>query len=414
MAQNGSLILVGTGVRSICQLTLEAIQEIERADIIYYAVRDATAEGFIKQKNREAVDLYKYFINDEEIPEADLYIQIAEVMLADIRKGLRVVGAFFGHPGLFMSPNRRALAIAQAEGYMAKMLPGVSVDDCLLADLGIDPSFVGCLTCEARDFMIHDHLGLTSRHVIMYEVGYLGFYGDDSKTDYFEYFVNRLEQTYGNSHSLINYTAAISPLMEPIMEHLTIGDLRKPAIRKQITSASTLYFPPKDVPPLNKFACDLLDRGVTSKEQFQHAIFPGRPLYQLLGKTLPLEAYSKHAQEVIAALASRKVSPRYPLYHASAAMQSAMEDIYLKNQVRDDYLTSPASFTAKLAPGLKKIEKVALASGEYSKIHAAMKSGNLDQMKRRLNGVYDGGGRRHHKFQFPLSKELRESYKKDI
>ncbi|KAK6340595.1 hypothetical protein TWF696_008921 [Orbilia brochopaga] len=185
MAQKGSLTLVGTGVRSLCQLTLEAIQEIEKADSIYYAVRDAVTEGFIKNKNNKAFDLYQLFINDEAIPEVDVYIQMAEVMLSDVRKGLYVVGVFFGHPGLFMSPNRRALAIARAEGYIARMLPGVSVEDCLLADLGIDPSFVGCLTCEARDFLMHDHLGLTSRHVVMFEIGYLGFYGDDSDVSQF-------------------------------------------------------------------------------------------------------------------------------------------------------------------------------------------------------------------------------------
>jgi len=106
-------------------------------------------------------------------------------MLSDVRKGLYVVGACYGHPGLFMSPTRRAMAIAQAEGYMTRMLPGVSVEDCLFADLGIDPSFVGSLMCEARDFIIHDHVGLTSRHVIMYEAGQLGFYGVDSGVSLF-------------------------------------------------------------------------------------------------------------------------------------------------------------------------------------------------------------------------------------
>jgi len=105
-------------------------------------------------------------------------------MLSDVRKGLYVVGAFYGHPGLFVSPVRRAMAIAQAEGYMTRMLPGISADDCLLADLGIDPGFVGCLTCEAQDFLIHDHVGFTGRHVIMYEVGQLNFYGVDSSVSF--------------------------------------------------------------------------------------------------------------------------------------------------------------------------------------------------------------------------------------
>lgn len=98
-------------------------------------------------------------------------------MMTDVRSGLYVVGAFFGHPGLFMSPNRRALAIAQAEGYTIKMLPGISTEDCLLADLGIDPSFAGCLTTDAPAFLFYDRPLLTNSHVIMYEVGQLGFSG---------------------------------------------------------------------------------------------------------------------------------------------------------------------------------------------------------------------------------------------
>ncbi|KAK6511613.1 hypothetical protein TWF481_000528 [Arthrobotrys musiformis] len=381
MANTGSLTLVGTGVRSLCQLTLEAIQEVEGADVIYYAVRDAATEGFIKKKNEKAIDLYQYFINDDNIPEADIYIQIAEVLLADTRSGLRVVGVFFGHPGLFMSPNRRALAIAQAEGYTAKMLPGISVDDCLLADLGIDPSFVGCLTCEARDFLIHDHIGLASRHVIMYEIGYLGFYGDDSKEDHFQYLAQKLEDTYGASHPLVNYTAAISPLMQPIIDRLVVGDLQKPEVRQRITSASTLYFPPKEIPPLNEFARRLLDQKVTSREQFQHAVFPGRPLYQLIGETLPPEAYSEHAQKVIAALPQREISPRCPIYRASDAMQTTVEEIYTKIKIREEYLASPASFAARISSGLNEAERTALASGDFSQIDAVMKSGDLDKVR---------------------------------
>ncbi|KAJ6258203.1 hypothetical protein Dda_7122 [Drechslerella dactyloides] len=381
MAQKGSLILVGTGIRSLCQLTLETIQEIEKADSIYYAVRDAATEGFIKSKNKNSLDLYQLSINDEAIPEADVYIQIAEVMLSDVRKGLYVVGAFFGHPGLFMSPTRRAMAIAQAEGHMAKMLPGISVGDCLLADLGIDPSFVGCLTCEARDFLMHDHLGLTSRHVVMFETGYLGFYGDDSGIDYFRILVNKLDQIYGASHPLVNYTAAISPIMQPVIDRLTIDDLRKPEIRKRITSASTLYFPPKELLPPNKFARELIAQGKTGEEQLTRAAFPNRPLYQLVGGSSIPDAYSEHATKVIAAIPNRKISPNYPLYRASPAMQGAIEQIYLRSDIRQDYLRSPASFTAGVS-ALTEIETTALASGEFSKVDAAMKSGNLDEIGR--------------------------------
>ncbi|KAF3905926.1 hypothetical protein ABW21_db0200775 [Orbilia brochopaga] len=379
MAQKGTLILVGTGVRSLCQLTPEAIHEIEKADRIYYALRDATTEGFIKNRNKYALDCYQLVINDEGIPEVDVYIQIAEIMLSDVRKGLYVVCVCFGHPGLFMSPNRRAMAIALAGGYITRMIPGISVQDCLLADLGIDPSFVGCLTCEARDFLMHDHLGLTSRHVIMFEVGYLGLYGDDNDVDYLTVFFDKLDQIYGVSHPLVNYTAATSPIMQPIIDQLTVGCLRKPEVRKRITSSSTLYFPPKELLPLNEFASELVNRGKASHEQLKRAMFPGRPLYQIVGKDCITEAYSDYEKKVIAGIPNRKISKHYRVYRASVAMQRAIEQVYFQSDIREEYLRSPSSFAAGI-PGLTDSEARALASGDFPKINSTMKSGNLDEV----------------------------------
>lgn len=66
-------------------------------------------------------------------------------MLQEVRLGKKVVGVFYGHPGVFVSPSHRAISIARFEGYEAKMLPAVSAEDSLYADLGIDPSRPGCV-----------------------------------------------------------------------------------------------------------------------------------------------------------------------------------------------------------------------------------------------------------------------------
>lgn len=72
-------MLVGTGIRSLGQLTLEAIEYIEKADKVYYATSDAATEGFIRARNKNAVDFYQYITCDEDIPKVDTYIQFAEV-----------------------------------------------------------------------------------------------------------------------------------------------------------------------------------------------------------------------------------------------------------------------------------------------------------------------------------------------
>jgi hypothetical protein len=35
------------------------------------------------------------------------------------------------------------------------MLPAISAEDCLFADLGVDPADHGCPSYEATDFLVH-------------------------------------------------------------------------------------------------------------------------------------------------------------------------------------------------------------------------------------------------------------------
>ena len=95
-------------------------------------------------------------------------------MLQPVRNGLKVVGVFYGHPGVFTLPSRRAIAIAQSEGYSAQMLPGISSEDCLFADLLVDPSIPGAQSVEATDLLLRERPLLTSSHVIIWQVGCVG------------------------------------------------------------------------------------------------------------------------------------------------------------------------------------------------------------------------------------------------
>lgn len=95
-------------------------------------------------------------------------------MLIHLRKGKYVVGVFYGHPGVFVAPSHRSIDIARKEGYTAKMLPGISAEDCLLADLNIDPSLPGCVTYEATDLLLRNRPLNPSSHLILYQVGCVG------------------------------------------------------------------------------------------------------------------------------------------------------------------------------------------------------------------------------------------------
>ena len=95
-------------------------------------------------------------------------------MIRDVRAGQNVLGIFYGHPGVFVSPTRRAIAIARDEGYTAKMLPGISAEDYMFSDLQFDPAVPGCTTFEATGLLINKKKLDPSVHNIIWQVGSVG------------------------------------------------------------------------------------------------------------------------------------------------------------------------------------------------------------------------------------------------
>src|SRR3546814_11468295 len=114
---------------------------------------------FFKQKTA-----YEMRISDwsSDVCSSDLtYREMVAAMLAEVRAGRRVCGAFYGHPGVFARVPHKAIAQARAEGFEAHMEDGVSVEDCLSADIGIDPGEVRCQhykTSPSKFYLTrHDH-----------------------------------------------------------------------------------------------------------------------------------------------------------------------------------------------------------------------------------------------------------------
>ena len=106
---------------------------------------------------------------------------MSEVLLREVRKGFYVVGIFYGHPGVFVNPSHRAISIARAEGHDAAMYAGVSAEDCLYAEIGVDPSRPGSQTVEATDLLLRNRPLLTDSHVIIFQVGCVGLMGFNFK-----------------------------------------------------------------------------------------------------------------------------------------------------------------------------------------------------------------------------------------
>ena len=213
----GSLVVVGTGIRAVGQLTVESIAWIRRSDAVCYLVADPMAEEIIRRLNPGgAVSLRKHYRDGVE--RGRCYEAMVEHILVCVRAGLRTCAAFYGHPGVYTSPAHDSIRLARQEGFTARMLPSVSAEDCLFADLGVDPAARGCQSYEATDFLMHLRTPDTSAGLILWQVGAVGdwtYQATSPTLPAFPLLVGRLMELYGSAYEVIVYQAAMLPASNP-------------------------------------------------------------------------------------------------------------------------------------------------------------------------------------------------------
>lgn len=249
----GSLTVVGTGIQLAVHLTPLARAAIEKADELFYLVRDPVTRWWIEGLNAKARSLGDCYAPGR--PRADAYEAMAEEILAGVRSGKAVCAAFYGHPGVFVEPGHAAVRRAREEGFRATMLPGISAEDCLFAELGLDPADSGCQSYEATTFLIQDVRIEPSATLILWQVGVIGQLAAGPATpDAMPALVERLAKDYPADHETIVYEASPYPFVAPLVRRVPLSELA----RVEIPALATLVVPAREKARLNLMILDHL------------------------------------------------------------------------------------------------------------------------------------------------------------
>jgi len=214
---------------------------ISNADVVFTGLSDGVIELWLAKMHPDVRSLQTLY--REGKPRSETYQQMVEAMLNEVRAGKRVCGAFYGHPGVFALPTHKAIEIARREGYSAHMEPGVSAEDCLYADLGIDPGKFGCQHYEASQYMLYRRRIDTSAYLVLWQIGVAG---DQSLArfatgaPYRQVLVDVLARDYDLEHEVILYKAVTLPMHRPRIERLRLRDLPAASVDTQVT----LVIPP--------------------------------------------------------------------------------------------------------------------------------------------------------------------------
>lgn len=236
------LVIVGTGIRITGQLTMEALVWMQRADKLYYAVNDPVAKAVIHRLNPEGAESLNGLYGEGK-PRRETYEQMIDTILSSVRMGRVTVAAFYGHPGVFAYPSHESVRRARQEGYNARMLPAVSAEDCLFADLNLDPAQQGCQSYEATDFMLGERVIDNSAQLILWQVGIVGdstYRRNGYDLSALPLLLERLYQYYPPTHHVVVYEASTVLGCEPVVKTVPLHTLPQAGL----SAAATLYVPP--------------------------------------------------------------------------------------------------------------------------------------------------------------------------
>lgn len=235
-----SLTIVGTGIKFLSHLTTEANAYIEQSDKVLYLVNDPVLKAWIEKKSINSESLDHLYFKFEQRKQA--YSAITQYILDTLKDDLHICMVLYGHPTVYAEPALEAAKLAKAQGFDVKILPAISAENCLFADLMIDPGSCGCLSYEATDFLYHQKSFHTGSHLILWQIGMLGELGHELPKDNKRKLElkNYLAQKYPLDHPIYIYEAAQYPGFSP---RIDIGEMQNLHLYSYST-LSTLYIPP--------------------------------------------------------------------------------------------------------------------------------------------------------------------------
>ena len=240
---DGSLVVVGTGI-GVARLTAEARAAIAAADEVLYLIPDPISVHAVEAAEPAlALTREHCYVEGEHRREA--YARMVEAILEPVRAGRSVCAAFYGHPGVFVLPSHEAVKQARRRASTPTMLPGISAEDCLFADLGVDPAEAGCQSYEATRFLERRPAIEPRAALVLWQIGVVGQrepLGRACRAAALGELVERLLELYPAEHEVVVYEASSFVGVAPLSGRPPLADLaagRHPGVDAVRPAAST-------------------------------------------------------------------------------------------------------------------------------------------------------------------------------
>lgn len=247
-----SLVVVGTGIKTLSHLTEETKVLIRHVEKVLYLVNEPLLKTWILDNAKKAESLEPFY--HAKPKRIDAYETMTQKIIETYYNVESLCVALYGHPILFAASALQAVKRIRTQGGHATILPAVSAIDCLFSDLAINPGDRGYYSVDATDLLIYGKRIDPYSHLIILQANSLGAY-DLKNTTKLPILMQYLCGFYPDNHQIILYEAPQYPRQKPKIKKALLHTLAT----QTVTPKTTLYLSPLTGRQLNQHYIDLLE-----------------------------------------------------------------------------------------------------------------------------------------------------------
>ena len=227
MVENTGITIVGLGPGHLSQITLEAMQALESAPLVYLRTSQHPAvTEFPEQIHWQSFDdLYEKSESFEEV-----YAQIIETILELGKQPGGVVYAVPGNPCVAEITGPEIIRKAKKEKIPVRLIAGISFIEPSIMALNVDPYTDGLVLVDALEINQKNHLNFVPTYPALIGQVYSKYVASDLKLV--------LSNVYTDTHEVFLIHAAGTP--EEIVEQIPLYEIDR---SENIGLLSSLYVP---------------------------------------------------------------------------------------------------------------------------------------------------------------------------
>jgi uncharacterized protein YabN with tetrapyrrole methylase and pyrophosphatase domain len=257
----GEIYVLGAGMLGSHHLTLETVDALRSADVLYHLLTGVEAIQTLKEINPQVYSLVGFY-RDGAL-DLEVYGQMVSFLLAQAMAGRRIGLVVMGHPSIYVAATHLLAEHAPRHGVSVRVLAAISSIDVMLTSLPFDIANTGLQILDSNRLVAYELVPQRNVPLLVFQVGCFGS-GIITRTiqnhpTRLKVLADYLLKFYPADHPVELLECEMGRPHREVRHRLSLGDLGVSG--HLVNYNSTLYVPPSERPTVRNasFQAQLVD-----------------------------------------------------------------------------------------------------------------------------------------------------------